>query len=410
VADTDFTHRESTAWVSGTATVLPTYPADVSNGTTAADDVVYMTVVAKPDTTTITPSGSWTLVEELTGGSGAVAADTGPTKTGVWKRSVPIGGLTSTTTVTLTGASVAMACMSSYRPVVPGATTWTEDCVGASKAASADLALTASAAPTVAVANNRHVAVIVAAPTDASTTQPVATVAASGATVATPVVAPGSDFTGTGNDLAASRYDAEVTAGTSASAPSITGTAASSATRHVVWQVIRCEQTPGTTGVMAGSAAVATGALTGTATTTGAVAGTAAVATGALTAAQRTDGVLAAVARPATGDASAAIVDPGATAGTSPNAVGNLTGTQVTPAVFGAQAPRAVGALLGQLVFPVITGEFAAVASAAVGGLTQVPDPPTDLPLRAGTPTLAATWRTGVPTMALGWRAGEPEI
>lgn len=164
------------------------------------------------------------------------------------------------------------------------------------------------------------------------------------------------------------------------------------------------------TGVMAGAARPATGALTGTETTSGTMAGAATVATGALTATQRTTGFLAAVARPATGDAAAAIVDPATLAGTSPVPVGNLTGTQSTPGAFAAQAPRATGQLTGQLVFPIITGEFAALAAVAVGNITQVPAPPTDLPLRAGEPSLTATWRAGSPAIATGWRAGAPEV
>lgn len=267
----DFTHRETSAWVSGTASVLPTYPTDVSNGTTAADDIVYLTVAAKPDTTTITPSGSWTLVEENTGGSGAAGADTGATKIGIYKRSVPGGGLTSTTTVTLTGASVAVACISNYRPVTAGRTpVWTEDVVNASvTSASTSMAATASASSAITIADGVHVAVTCASPSDAATTQPVSTIVASGATIGTPAVAPGSDFSALGNDIGISRYDAEVTAGTSSAAPSITGTAAASTTRQVTWLVIRLDQTIPNTNAAAEHASGTGTAYDATVTTTG---------------------------------------------------------------------------------------------------------------------------------------------
>lgn len=388
MADADFTHRESTAWVSGTSTLLPTYPADVADGGVAAHDIVYMTIHVKPDTTTIAPSGSWTLVEEHTGGSGAVGGGTGATKVGVWKRSVPGGGLTTTTTVTLTGASVGMGCMSSYRPVVAAATTWTEDMVSASlTSSSTDLAATASAAPSIAIADGRHVAVVVGAPDDQSTTQPVSTIVASGATIGTPAVAPGDDFSSTGNDIATSRYNAEVTAGSSSAAPSITGTAASSETRIVVWMVIRAEQSSDTTGTFAGTAPEASGALTGSETITGATAGTAPEASGALTGTETITGAFA---------------------GTAPEAAGSLTGDVegVVGGTFAGTAPEASGALTGS---ETISGAFAASSPAAVGALVAGEESaaPT-LPLRVGAPSKPPGLRAGTPTKDAGLSVGTP--
>lgn len=164
------------------------------------------------------------------------------------------------------------------------------------------------------------------------------------------------------------------------------------------------------TAAVAGAARPATGALTATQRTTGALAGAARPATGSLAATQTTTGALAAQARPATGDAAAALVDPGLVIGSTPVPVGNLTGTQTMPGAVAALAPRPTGDLVGQIVFPVIEGAFAAVAPAAVGGLTQIPAPPDDLPLRAGSPTLAATRRAGVPTIAAGLYGGVPEV
>jgi hypothetical protein len=58
----------------------------------------------------------------------------------------------------------------------------------------------------------------------------------------------------------------------------------------------------------------------------------------------------------------------------------------------------------------IITGAGAAIFG-ALGALGDgIDPPPTDLPLRAGTPVLASSWAAGPPVLADEWRAGQPVL
>jgi hypothetical protein len=435
----EFTLIDSGGWVAAApaSTLAVPYPAAAADGGASANDRIYMLLHTKPDSVAPTPSGSWTLAEEVTGGSGTVGGGTGPTRWSVYYRSVPGGGLTTTTPVTITGASVAQGAMVQLRPD-SGAVTWSHDVVnGSITSSTTDLACTATSAPSGGIADDDHVIVLVGAPDDAETDQAVATIVASGATIGTPAqpvnsttsLAIGTNSSSLGNDAAATIWDAEVTAGSSSAAPSITGTGSSGETRHVAWLVVKAAASGDTTGVFAGTAPEASGALTGSETITGATAGTAPEASGALTGAETFSGTLAASAPEATGALTGTETIPAAFAGTSPEASGALTGTETISGTFAGSAPEAVGSLTGDIEGVVggsfagtapeavgaltgtetISGAFAATSPAAVGALVAGEESaaPT-LPLRVGAPSKPPGLRAGTPTKDAGLSVGTP--
>jgi hypothetical protein len=261
----------SGTWVTVGATtpIEPAYPAATTDGL-AANDIVYLLVSAKRAAAgvpvTITPTGSWTQVgTTLTGGGGTDAgSSTGPTEFGVWKRSIPGGFGGGDTDVALAGNNVAQAVMVVFRPDSGSAVTWTEEVESFSTGStpSSSLSFTASAAPAMGIADDDHIVVALISPDDGSTPQMTAapTVAASGATIGA-VTTLSDVVTSTNNDLSSYVGDCEVTAGSSSSAPTLTGTAGSSETRQAIWLIVRASG--GTaTNASAGSASIGLAAQT----------------------------------------------------------------------------------------------------------------------------------------------------
>lgn len=232
------TRQDYSAWVAtATATLNAVYPVSTVDGTASTNDLVYLYVHAKPETTTITPSGSWTHVATVTGGSGSAGVDTGATKTAVYKRTVPGGGITPSgaiTPVALTGQSVAMAAMVAYRPSGPA--TFVDQVVNASVASGTSLAATAGSSTT--IVDGDWVDVLIGAASDAATAQTPSTVAASGATFGSVVANPGNTVTTSGDDMASFLGAVECTAGSASGTLSTTGTGTGTSTRQVVWHVV----------------------------------------------------------------------------------------------------------------------------------------------------------------------------
>lgn len=232
---TTLVRQDGSAWVSSSAsTILPAYPTAAADGTASANDQLYMYLHAKPDSTTITPSGSWTHVATVTGGSGSVGDGTGPTKFAVYKRTVPGGGLTTTTTVNVSGQSVVQGCMVQYRP---GATaTFVDQVVNASIASGTSLAATAGSSTT--VVDGDIIGLFVGAAEDAATANTPSTVAASGATFGSITATPGTTTSSLGNEITTFGGYVECTAGSSSSTLSTTGTGTGTSTRQVIWHVV----------------------------------------------------------------------------------------------------------------------------------------------------------------------------
>lgn len=211
----------------------------------------------KPDTATMTSSGSWTLVGTVTGGGGSVGSGTGPTKLGVWQRPIPIGGLTTTTDVTLASTpNVAQGCMVQLRASSGLAVTWSFELESLSVAAAATAYTGAmSAAPSIGIFANDAVFALVLSPDDQSTVvgTGVPVVTASGATIGT-VTTVTEVVSASNNQIGSYLGIAQVTAGTSASAPTITGSTSSSETRLVGFVVARAGDP--ITNAAAGSASI----------------------------------------------------------------------------------------------------------------------------------------------------------
>jgi len=124
------------------------------------------------------------------------------------------------------------------------------------------------------------------------------------------------------------------------------------------------------TGAVAGTAPVATGALVATQRTTGALAGSVAQSAGAVAATQTTAAVLAGAAPQAVGGLPATQTDPGALAGSVPQSTGALAAELVNPAVFAGSTPNPTVALTGDLPGLSRTGTLAGLAPSAAGALT----------------------------------------
>lgn len=228
-------YQDSTAWTSSTSTTLNVnYPTSAADATASANDQLYLYVHVKPDTATITPSGSWTHVATVTGGSGATGTnDTGPTKFAVYKRSI-LSSLTSNTPVTLSGQSVAQGCMVQYRP--SASSTWTDQVVNASISSGTSLAGTAGSSTTILTGD--HVGVFFGAASDAATAQTPSTVAASGATFGSVTASPGNGTSSGGFQIASYGAHVKCTAGSSTGTLSTTGTGTGTSTRQVVFHVV----------------------------------------------------------------------------------------------------------------------------------------------------------------------------
>jgi trimeric autotransporter adhesin len=369
----EFSVVDSSAWASSAAsggTVAVPYPAAAANGAASANDRLYMLLHSKPDTVAPAPSGSWTLIEEGTGGAGAVGAGTGPTRWSVYERTIPGGGLTTTTAVASTGASATQGMMIQVRPDSAVACTWSADLVmGSITTAATSLAVTAAAALDLSAGD--HLAILVGAPDDDATAQTVSTVTATGLTFGTLANPGGSSVSATGNDIASATWYAEVTAGAASIAPAITGTSTTSETRAVGFLRIRATiaETPinvTVSGALAGAAPQAVGALTGTHTTSGALAGAAPRATGALAGVVRAAGALAGVAPQATGALAGVVRATGALAGSTPQPVAALSGDLRIAGALAGSTPQPVAALAGEAR---TAGALAGVAPAAVGDL-----------------------------------------
>lgn len=232
---TTLARQDGSAWVSSSAsTILPAYPTAAADGTASANDQIYLYLHAKPDTTTLTPSGSWTHVATVTGGSGSVGDGTGPTKFAVYKRSVPGGGLTSTTTVNVSGQSVVQGCMVQFRP--SASATFVDQVVNASIASGTSLAATAGSSTT--VVDGDFISLFVGAAEDAATANTPSTVAASGATFGSITATPGTTVSSLGNEIATFGGYVECTAGSSSGTLSTTGTGTGTSTRQVIWHVV----------------------------------------------------------------------------------------------------------------------------------------------------------------------------
>lgn len=200
----------STAWVTGTTSVAPTYP-----GSLQENDAVYAIVHHKPNTVDVSTPANWSLVGKADLGSGTQGAGTGTTEATIFRRIVPSGGLSGSQSFTITSGNTAQACMVAWRPSLGTGSTWeTESFVTAASAA-------ASANPThgIAIAAGSLLAGdfvnwIVGTPDDTSTNISNTSIACTGATFAAAVRVPNTtSASGTGNDIAAAAFYSSVTAG-----------------------------------------------------------------------------------------------------------------------------------------------------------------------------------------------------
>lgn len=254
----------NSTWGSGasadqaTATPLqPRYPTASADGTASANDILFMFGHLKPSSATMTSSGSWTLVGTVTGGGGSTGSGTGATKLGVWTRTIPGGGLTTTTDVTLASSpNVGQGCIVQLRPDVGAAVTWSYELESYSvSTAAGSYTAAVSAAPSIGIADDDVVLVAVLSPDDESTVVAtgVPAVTASGATIGTTTTLT-EVVTASGNQVGSYLGIAQVTAGSSASAPTVTGSTSSSETRLVAVLVVRATNT--STNATAGSASI----------------------------------------------------------------------------------------------------------------------------------------------------------
>ncbi|GAA0897691.1 hypothetical protein [Pseudonocardia zijingensis] len=230
MADLDLLLVGAGAWASGANAPAPAYPGGIEE-----NDVVYAVVHNKPDTITPSTPADWTLVGTATGGGGAVGADTGPTRVTVFRRIAPSGGLAGTQTINFSGNSVALAQIRAYRAVDPGpGLAYSED-FGSYSISSASSSIGGTVSPALELAAKDRVLVVAGSPTDGPTTPPldlsVTAVAASGAELGAITRSPDvTAVSATGNDLAVAAWDVPVTAGSSSTGPTITGTTSVSAT------------------------------------------------------------------------------------------------------------------------------------------------------------------------------------
>lgn len=403
----------STAWEAGSTSCAPTYPAS-----TAAGDEIYLYVHNKPETSTPTTPADFTSVASLTGGAGAVGGGTGATRVSIYRRTVSGSPPSGTVTVTVTGASCCQGSMRAYRP--PSGGTVATDTTSSFSITSSTTDLAGTAGAGIDIASGDHVAVVVGAPDDQSTTQTVSTISASGATFGSIVDAPGTAVTSTGNDQASTGVDVAVTAGSSSAAPSITGTAASSETRLVVFHRIRGEGGASlgdatstiTASVSAAGAAESFGSASSEVTAGSSVSGTATsfgVATSAVTA-----GATAAGTATSFGVASSAITAGVSAEGeeTPPAGLGSATST-VTATVTAAGAAASFGDVASSVTAGATAAGTATSFGSAVSAVTAgVSATGVDVsvvisgPLVAGVPTLAEGLGVGTAAVVVGMRPG----
>jgi hypothetical protein len=215
-------YRSGTA-AYGTTAAAPAIPAHL------AGDQLAVVVGVKPSTATLSTPAGWTKIVEQIGGTGSVAADTGPTKVAVYVLEAAAAG--TTINVTATGGSVTAAKAFVYRKRDAAATWDLAATSGADNATGAAVSVTLAADPGLAAGDLALLAFTI--PTDVTTPNQflaVPTLTGHGATL-------GGEFnkieefdTTTGNDMGGLVGQYHVESGVSNAAATWAATAAGTTT------------------------------------------------------------------------------------------------------------------------------------------------------------------------------------
>lgn len=229
LAPIDITHVGASAWVApaSSAAVAPTYPSSL-----AENDVVYATLVIKPDTATVTTPTDWTLVTSQAVGGGTQGAGTGAVAFHLFKRTVPAGGLTGSQSFTITGGSSPVAHMRAFRADAgPTSIAWDAETTTFYSRTTASATFGGTGAADIALSAKDYLVFVSASSDDQSSIHTISALAATGATLASSTQSPGGTIVNAqGNDISAAAAYALVTAGTSTAAPSSTVSGGSSET------------------------------------------------------------------------------------------------------------------------------------------------------------------------------------
>ena len=223
----------ASTWVApaSSTTVAPTYPTGMATG-----DIVYMVVRNKPDTADPTDPADWTRVGSLTGGAGTQNAGSGATRTTLWKRTVPGGGLSGTQSVTVTGGSSLVGYMEAWNAA---GGSFVAETFSSWSVATGSTNISGTAGTGLSLAVDDIVRVVVGTPDDQSTALDVTAIAASGATFGTITADPNATvINAQGNDISGRTEWVPVTAGTSNTAPTVTASSNTSETAMgFVWRI-----------------------------------------------------------------------------------------------------------------------------------------------------------------------------
>lgn len=344
----------------GSTSVAPTYPAGITAG-----DMLLLVVATKPASATInTPSG-WSASADATatGTFGTNGVDAGPTKITVLIK-VATGSESGSQSVSITSGNASWGVIyriSSTNGTFDGGTKGGED-TSSGTGFSVAVNMTSNPIPTGAL-----VIALAAKPTDAGTWGS-HTIAASGLTFGT-ITEIAEYLTTTGNDIGGAAWYGNVTAGTSASNPTVTVGATLSSASYGPAVVMSFFEVPSSnTGTLNASVPRATSSISGASVNSGSLnasvprvtsaiteqvpnlgtlAGTLPVAAGSLSGASKNNGTLGASLPSVTGSISGIFTMPGSLSASTPLLVGSATGSATNSGTLSASTPIVAGSLPG---------------------------------------------------------------
>jgi hypothetical protein len=220
--------------VAATATTLnPAVPAGATTG-----DLSVLCVEAKPYTTTITTPAGWTKIGETTNGTTVSGTDTGSMKVAMYVRESASAGAIGA--MTLATPDSACAVIHTYSKASGYTWDYSVFTTGTDTANGANYSATGGA---IATAQDDWVVAATAINTDLGTLSAQTIGGMSGDTttvsVRTTGNTDGSGLVTTGNDSRLLVIDAQITAGSSSAAPTVTYTNASSSSGSSIWLRLR---------------------------------------------------------------------------------------------------------------------------------------------------------------------------